>query len=231
MAPLSGTKPPETLESIQGLVLQTPPQPEPIRQKPAPLIGVPKPKRASITSEQILLVEEIEQVTGDTWSRGNFVNLVRQTDEQTIYAALSVTREKKALESGVNLGAYFTATLKGMAGLARLGERPPVHVMPKPSPPDYSTAPRLFHADEPEPEPFDPESLKRGWRLHYRGAGIRGMITLVQRCVPLSVDVGRLWGDVRETFPGMEESILIDRLLDTVVTRARHAEKMAVEAI
>ena len=33
--------------------------------------------------------------------------------------------------------------------------------------------------------------------------------------------------DVRETFPGMEESILIDRLLDTVVTRTRHAERMA----
>ena len=57
------------------------------------------------------------------------------------------------------------------------------------------------------------------------------MITLVQRCVPVSVDVGRLWVDVREAFPGLEESILIDRLLDTVVTRIRHAEKMAVEAV
>ena len=57
------------------------------------------------------------------------------------------------------------------------------------------------------------------------------MLYLVQRCVPVSVDVRGLWMDVRETFPGMEESILIDRLLDTVVTRARHAEKMAVEAV
>jgi len=238
MAPLSGTNPPETLESIQEPVpvVQIQPQPESIRQKPAPLIGVPKPK-ASITAEQILLVEEIERVTADTWSRGHFVNLVRETDEQTIYSALSVTREKMALESGVNGGAYFTATLRGMMGLAGLGVRPEADVITQHSHPDYPTpppsrpAPRLLHSDEPEPEPFDPEALKRGWRLHYRGAGIRGMITLVQRCVPLSVDVGRLWGDVRETFPGMEESILIDRLLDTVVTRARHAEKMAVEAV
>jgi len=159
-------------------------------------------------------------------------------DEQTVYAALSVTREKMTLESGVNGGAYFTSTVRGMIELASLGARPVADVMSQQSFSDYPTtppsarlAPRCLHADEPEPEPFDPEALKRGWRLHYRGAGIRGMITLVQRCVPLSVDVGRLWGDVCETFPGMEESILIDRLLDTVVTRARHAEKMAVEAV
>ena len=52
------------------------------------------------------------------------------------------------------------------------------------------------------------------------------MFPLVQRCVPACVDVRRLWVDVRETFSGVEESILIDRLLDTVVTRARHAARM-----
>jgi hypothetical protein len=196
----------------------------------------PKPK-TPITPEQIFLVEEIEQVTGDTWSRGHFVNLVRQTDEQTIYSALSVTREKMALESGVNGGAYFTTTLRGMVGLSGLGQKfsrssstqecqsshIPANHAPRP-------APRLLSLAEPESEPFDPESLKGGWRLHYRGAGVQGMLSLVQRCVPVSVDVGRLWGDVRAAFPGMEEGILVDRLLDTVVTRMRHAERMAVEA-
>jgi len=43
----------------------------------------------------------------------------------------------------------------------------------------------------------------------------------------LSVDVRGLWIDVRKTFPGLEESILIDRFLDTVVTRIKHAERMA----
>lgn len=56
------------------------------------------------------------------------------------------------------------------------------------------------------------------------------MLTLVQRCVPLSVDVGRLWDDVRNTFPGLEESVLIDRFLDTVVTRTRHADRIAETA-
>ena len=49
----------------------------------------------------------------------------------------------------------------------------------------------------------------------------------VQRCMPASVDVRRRWVDVRDAFPGVEGSILIDRLLDTVVTRARHAARMA----
>ncbi len=53
------------------------------------------------------------------------------------------------------------------------------------------------------------------------------MLSLVQRCVPPCVDVRSLWVDVRETFPGMEEIILINRLLDTVVTRMKHAEKTA----
>ena len=32
--------------------------------------------------------------------------------------------------------------------------------------------------------------------------------------------------DFPQTFPGMEDSILIDRLLDTVVSRIKHAERM-----
>jgi hypothetical protein len=237
MAPLQGTTPDTPLDSIQEPipVVQTPPH-EPIRHKSTP-VQVPKPKaQASITPEQIFLVDEIERVTGDTWSRGHFLNLVRQADEQTVYAALSVTKEKMTLESGVNGGAYFTSTVRGMIELASLGAGPVADVSTQQSCPSYPTsdpparpARRLFHADEPEPEPCDPEALKKGWRLHYKAAGVQGMLSLVQRCVPVSVDVTSLWMDVRETFPGMQESILIDRLLDTVVTRARHAERMRIE--
>ena len=52
------------------------------------------------------------------------------------------------------------------------------------------------------------------------------MLSLVQRCVPVSVDVGSLWVDVRATLPGMEESFAVERFLDTVVTRLRHAERL-----
>ncbi len=241
IAPLQGTNPNILIESLQEPIpdIQTRPQPEPIRQKKsAPPVPSAKPKtKAPITPEQIFLVEEIEKTTGDTWSRGHFVNLVRQTDEQTIYGALSVTKEKMTFESGVNGGAYFTATVKGLTGLAGLGEKCPGASITQQSRPAHISmdtpvrpAPRFLRADEPEPEPFDPESLKGGWRLHYRGAGVQGMLSLVQRCVPVSVDVGRLWGDVRAAFPGMEEGILVDRLLDTVVTRMRHAERMAEAA-
>ncbi len=53
------------------------------------------------------------------------------------------------------------------------------------------------------------------------------MTLIVQRCVPVSVDVRGLWVDVLDAFPGIEGSILIDRLLGAVVARARHADGMA----
>ncbi len=103
---------------------------EPIQQKPTPVELSQPPRKPLLTPEHLFLVEEIENVTGDTWSRGHFINLVRQTDEHTIYAALSVTREKMSLESGVRGGAYFTATLKGMKGLSCLN---PSTKKPEPS--------------------------------------------------------------------------------------------------
>ena len=237
-SPLHRTTSDTLLESVQDSIpaIKTPHQPEPIRQKSAPPDSAPKPKtNTPITPGQIFLVEEIEKVTGDTWSRGHFLNLVRQSNEQTVYAALSITREKIALESGVNAGAYFTATLKGLSGLSGLGKKSSsgASIIPRPAledpPPLLPVRPISppQHYDEAEPEPFDPECLKRGWRLHYRGTGVRGMLSLVQRCVPVSVDVRSLWGDVRAAFPGMEESVLIDRFLETVVTRIRHAERTA----
>jgi len=240
MSPLQGTTHEIPIDSIQEAitVIQTPSQSTPIRYKSASSVIASKPKtKAPLTSDHLFLVEEIERATGDTWSRGHFINLVRQTDEQTIYAALSVTREKKSLESGVNMGAYFTATLKGMTGLASLGARPVANVMTQPSRPTHISIdtpprpiPRFVPYKEPEPEPLDPESLKRGLRLQYKGAGVEGMLSLVQRCVPLSVDVRSLWVDVRETFTGVGESVLIDRFLDTVVSRMKHAERMTQEA-
>jgi len=240
MSPLHQTTSDTPLASIQEPIpIPQTSSHKPIRQKPTPPIVAPKPQKASITSEQIFLVEEIERVTGDTWSRGHFVNLVRQTDEQTIYSALSVTREKITLESGVNAGAYFTATLKGLSGLSGLGKKSSsgASIIPRPSlgdPPPLlpvrPTSPLLQPYDEPEPEPVDPDTLKKGWRLHYRGAGVQGMLSLVQRCVPVFVDVRSLWSDVRETFSGMDESILIDRFLDTVVTRMKRAERVGEAA-
>jgi hypothetical protein len=53
------------------------------------------------------------------------------------------------------------------------------------------------------------------------------MLALAQMRVPVSVDVKRLWADVRQTFPGVEGSNLINRLRGAVVARARHADGMA----
>ena len=76
-------------------VVKTAPKPAPTQHKSAPPIMDSKStKIISLTPDHFFLVQEIERVTGDTWSRGHFVNLVRQVDEKTIYGALSVRREK-----------------------------------------------------------------------------------------------------------------------------------------
>jgi hypothetical protein len=103
---------------------------ESVQQKPAPVKLPQNTHKSPVTPDHLSLVEDIERVTGDTWSRRHFINLVRHTDENTIYAALSVTREKMSLESGVRGGAYFTATLKGMKGLSCLN---PAANKPEPS--------------------------------------------------------------------------------------------------
>jgi hypothetical protein len=207
----------------------------PIPHEPARPVIAPKPKtRSPITPDHLVLVDEIERVTGDTWSRGNFINLVRQVDEQTVWSALSVTKEKMSLESGVNAGAYFTATVKGLVGLKNLGEKTSgTHATHEPDPayptprPTTRQRPHLFQPNEPNPEPVDPESLKKGWRISYKSGGISSMLSWIQRCVPASLDVTKLWTDIRSMLPETEESFAVDRFLDTVVTRMRHAERTA----
>ena len=45
--------------------------------------------------------------------------------------------------------------------------------------------------------------------------------------MPASIDATQLWADVRETLPEMDEPLQVDRFLDTVVIRMRHADRMA----
>ena len=108
-------------------------------------------------------MEEIERVTGDTWSRGHFINLVRQTDENTIYAALSVAREKMSLESGVKGGAYFTATLKGMLGLSCLN--------PTSMEPELSLQDKLRHLERDYPHLLVSDLFSRYVELKTADAG------------------------------------------------------------
>jgi hypothetical protein len=219
--------PPSNVNAVKmSSEVPTIPEQTPVPDKTQVETSKPRQK-ANLTSHQWLLVQDIEQGCRDFHSRGHFINLVRRHDEEVIRTALSVTREKVTLETGVNAGAYFYRTVQSITGDRDI----PAHHEPKPigrthhAPRslDFIALPALA---ESEPEPVDPESLKKGWRFHYRGSGVQAMLSLVKKCVPVSVDVKSIWSDVRETFSGVEESILINRFLDTVVTRMKHAERM-----
>jgi hypothetical protein len=208
-------------------VSQVPSQPEPICQKPHSSVLVPKPQtRSPLTPDHLALVDEIERVTADTWSRGNFINLVRQTDEQTIWSALSVTKEKIALESGVNAGAYFTATVKGLIGLKKLGQpyfplpgHPVRSPEPKTQPPQQRTP---IEIPEPDPEPLDLESMKKGWMLLYRPGNVGSVLNVIGRCLE-GWDVSETWKTLLAERHREPEKAVLHELLDLAGLKVQYA--------
>ena len=61
------------------------------------------------------LVEDIEQTTKDFHSRGAFLRISREVDEQTIFQALSITRLAMNEQTINRPGAYFINTIKALS--------------------------------------------------------------------------------------------------------------------
>lgn len=173
----------------------------------------PQTRKSFITPDQIFLVEEIERTTGDTWSRGHFFNLVRQVDEQTIWSALSVTREKISLESGVNAGAYFTSTLRGMAEIQSLGSHKSSSTSPVPETTDRSSSQICPVAEPPVLEEIDPSGLVKGWKIMYRPGDLSAVLSQVQRCLP-GWDAQSTWKTLKFDRAGASEEEVLDEFLD-----------------
>jgi hypothetical protein len=238
ISPLAKTTPDIPVESAHEPVpvVQAPFQPEPIRQKPFPPKSVQQETTSTtpgnpktnfpLTQDHLFLVEEIERVTGDTWSRGHFVNLVRQTDEQTIYSALSVTKEKISLESGVNAGAYFTATVRGLTGLKNLGQPyspPSVPLMRPPEPKrQLDQRPKPIEIPEPDPEPLDIEGMKKGWLLLYRPGNVGSVLSVIGRCLE-GWDVSATWNSLLSERQGEPEEAVLHELLDLAGLKVEYA--------
>ena len=226
MSPIPKTNPDKIPSPVQDSV--------PVVKPAPPIMDSKSTKMISFTPDHLFLVQEIERITGDTWSRGHFVNLVRQVDEQTIYAALSVTREKRSLESGVNGGAYFSATVRGMTGLGNLKAKPKRLAIPQQPQPDYPTPepvsrskPHIVHSDE--PATFDPQSMKKGWLLSYKSGGVISLLSWIERGVSC-VDVRNLWVQVKEMLPGYKEPDLVDKFIDVIAVRMKYHQALGTTA-
>ncbi|MFC1834117.1 hypothetical protein ACFL2Q_05205 [Thermodesulfobacteriota bacterium] len=181
----------------------------------------------------MFLVEEIERTTGDTWSRGHFVNLVRQVKEQTIWSALSVTREKMALESGVNGGAFFTATLKGMAGLQGLSPKrsSPVTSNAFEVGPQDSKQPPPVSVPAPEPvEEFNAEALVKGWKIVYRLGDVSSVLSQVGRCLP-DWDARSTWETLKQDRVGEPEEEVLNEFLDLAAFKVQFQSTTSSEMV
>jgi hypothetical protein len=121
-----------------------------------------------------------------------------------------------ALESGVNGGAFFTATLRGMAGLQRLSS--------KRSSPMTSNAFELGFQDSrqpqpisvPDPEPFeeyDATALVKGWKIVYRPGDVSSVLSQVGRCLP-EWDANSTWESLKQDRVGEPEEEVLDEFLD-----------------
>jgi hypothetical protein len=209
----------ENVNAIQNFSesIQEPPR-QPQVTPPNPTVETPASK-ANLTPDQWCLLEDIEQACQDFHSRWHFINLIRQHDETTIYAALSVTKEKMSLESGVRGGAYFTATLKGMARLQGLGSTPEQSIPPSSCSEPYR--PQRVQILESEPEPVDPEGLVKGLRFQWKAGGLQSLLSCSDKCAS-GVDTLALWGQVRGLLPDEQEETLVDRFLDTLKVRMKH---------
>ncbi len=181
-----------------------------------------KPK-APLNPDHMFLVEEIERVTGDTWSRGHFLNLVRQIDEQTIWSALSITREKLALESGVNAGGYFTATVRALAGLQDLSPNrscspalPTRKIRKEPS----RASKRISTPKHDLSAEIDPAGLVKGWKTLYEPGRIASVLFHVGRCLD-GWDATAAWEMLTRERAGAPEPEVLDEFLDLAALKVR----------
>ena len=97
----------------------------PVEQAPHTRTYEPKgPEKNSLPRDVEFIVEQIEQVTGDHHSRGAFIRIARNVDEQAIYLALSSV--KCAMDCGTvyRPGGYFIGVVKAAAGFSFRGSSP-----------------------------------------------------------------------------------------------------------
>ena len=207
----------------------------------APGTFPPTPQSSSkphpaVNSDPDYLVEVILETTHDDHSKGAWCRISREVPEQSIYQALSITREKMSLESCVNPGRYFLGTLKGLTGFSfqtrqlKLSSSPPAPPTDTDRPtypssqqvvcPSSSSGKRTLSRLEPsQPQDMDPKFLVKGWKMLYQPGKLSTVLNVLQRCVS-GCDVQATWERLKQDRPDEEESLILDDFLDLMALKA-----------
>jgi hypothetical protein len=214
-----------TNKQIVKNVRPLPPTPTPPKPNVNALSPLPLQRK---TFPAMTLVQEIELVTGDTWSRGGFRDIVSTFDDQLVRTALSITRDKLAQESGVNAGAYFTSTVRGLAGIQPFQTSPPAQppVIKQDSRPVAPLGPALRFEEKDDPP--KPEDIIKGLRLHWRNEGLSGLLTWTEKSV-VGINTREIWAQVKEFLPQARETERIDRFLETLKVRIKHQQARSAQ--
>ena len=200
-----------------------------------------EPKHYKIFNVQLLT--EILDLTGDIKSRDCWISVINQIPEERIRYALSCFRI--TLNEGTILdrpGGYLLAIVMNnnpnlrfrgrkyqspQTQVSDYSERDQPQTYDSPDLPPQPKTPRFCEPEPDIPEPLNTEALIKGWMLSYKSGGVNSLLTWVDRCVPDTLDAKKLWADVRSALPEGDESFLVDRFLDTVATRMKHAESLS----
>lgn len=230
--------PKENVQDVKNVLPETPvttPKPKP---KPKPKTNVnafqkhyrePRKSFSPRPNHRDELVREIEQVTGDTWSTGWFHTLVRNNDQQTVRMALSITRDKMAQDSGVNGGAYFTATIKGLRSCQSCTQEPTKccyeEKPPQPKPKAVlKTVPQPEEAFYDDADLFNPDNIIKGLRLQGRTCGLDGLLLWAERSLPY-INCREIFTQIQEIMPDKRREDLMEHFLQTVHVRLKHQQK------
>ena len=87
-------------------------------QSTTPLVDQQRTRTTRLPNDVQDLVEQIERVTNDHHSRGAFIRIARNVDEQTIYQALSSVRCAMDCGTIYRPGAYFIGVIKAITGFS-----------------------------------------------------------------------------------------------------------------
>jgi hypothetical protein len=195
------------------------------------------------------LLAEILEMTGDYKSRGCWISVIRQVDEDSIRYGLSCLRQAEVDGTMIERpGAYLLSVLRehneirfgsktrksgnGVSPSTRNPDRVPSTAYSGDQVPTTPPRPTVFTPSAPpEPDPPQPsiEELVKGWRFAAGTIGVPRVLEIMKTTIGDSLDPSTLWSQVKELCTGLDERTLLDRFLQVVTTRLRHFEAQKKE--
>jgi len=198
-------------------------------------VRVRRPKSQKVFDAGLL--QEILDLTGDRKSLGCWISCVSRLPEEEIRIGLSSLRIAMAESDVYKPGAYLLGVIRsrnpdfsfsGKGKKKHHGRNHDDHVISTEAPPRITRTPDHVRAplvlpSPPEPAPPSIEDQIRGWRFAAGSIGVPRMLEIMKTSIGNVLDPSALWSQVRDLCSGLDERTTVDRFLQVITTRLKHA--------